>query len=67
MTIVVSFAVASIVSLTAFIVRRPRDSASAMAPTAPRAPASVGVAMPAKMLPRTTRISTMGGSMTTAT
>jgi hypothetical protein len=33
-----------------------------MAPTAPRAPASVAVATPVKMLPNTTRMSSKGGT-----
>ena len=42
-------------------------AASASAPTAPSAPASVGVATPAKMLPSTSRIRTSGGTITSAT
>ena len=42
----------------------PSMAASTMAPTAPKAPASVGVAMPKKMLPNTKKISAKGGSST---
>ena len=42
---------------------RRRVAASAMAPSAPSDPASLGVATPANMLPSTTRIRTKGGSI----
>ena len=44
-------------------VRRRCNAASTMAPTAPMAPASVGVARPRPMVPRTRKISTMEGIM----
>ena len=46
---------------------RPRAAASRMAPTAPMAPASVGVATPAKIDPSTIRISSSGGMSTSTT
>ncbi len=44
-----------------------REKAMIMAPVAPRAPPSVGVATPMKMVPRTRKISTSGGSRTKTT
>ena len=44
-----------------------QTAARTMAPTAPSAPASVGVATPKKMLPSTMRIRASGGSRTSIT
>ena len=41
--------------------------ASTMAPTAPMAPASVGVARPMKMVPSTRKISTIDGTIPQST
>src|SRR3569832_896288 len=48
-------------------VRRPRTSAITIAPIAPIAPPSVGVAMPRKMVPSTRKISSSGGISTKVT
>ena len=47
--------------------RRPRDTAMMMAPNAPMAPPSVGVAMPKKMVPNTKKINNKGGISTNVT
>jgi hypothetical protein len=47
--------------------RRRLSAARTHAPTAPTAPASVGVAMPKKMLPSTAKISSTGGTMACST
>ena len=54
-------------SRSTFHERRLLAAASPIAPTDPTAPASVGVAIPAKMLPSTRRISTSGGISTVST
>ena len=66
-TIEVSRVVSPIAPCSAVSDRRRLSCARSIAPTAPRAPASVGVAMPAKMLPSTSRIRTSGGTMTSIT
>ena len=52
---------------TTFRESRPPIAVRTRAPTDPSAPASVGVATPAKMLPRTTRMRTSGGTSAVAT
>ena len=47
--------------------RRPRNMPMTMAPTAPMAPPSVGVATPRKMVPSTRKISSSGGISTNVT
>src|SRR5690625_1612189 len=47
--------------------RRRRDTAITMAPTAPMAPPSVGVATPMKIVPKTRKIKNNGGIMTKVT
>ena len=47
--------------------KRPRTNAMIMAPTAPIAPPSVGVATPKKMVPNTKKISSRGGISTNVT
>ena len=60
-TMIVRRLVSSIANLSADIVSDRLAIARSIAPTAPSAPASVGVAIPAKMLPRTTTMRISGG------
>jgi hypothetical protein len=62
-TIAVMRMVFDIASRISFQVKRPLIMASTTAPTAPMAPASVGVARPMKMVPSTRKISTTEGTM----
>ena len=63
MTMIVRRVVSAMAAFSVLTDRRRCRAASPMAPSAPKEPASVGVATPAKMLPSTTRISTKGGSI----
>ena len=67
MTIVVSLVVPAHASRSTAMDMRPRAPARTIAPTDPIAPASVGVATPAKIDPSTMRIRSSGGSITTTT
>ena len=62
-TIAVMRMVDSIACRISVQVRRRCSAASTIAPTAPIAPASVGVAMPRKIVPSTRKISTTDGTM----
>ena len=62
-----SLVVVSMACLSRFSDRRLRTSAIAIAPTAPIAPPSVGVATPMKMVPSTRKIRNSGGIITKVT
>ena len=66
-TKLVSFVVDSIACLSSVKFKRPRDQANTMAPTAPMAPPSVGVATPIKIVPSTKNINNKGGTITKTT
>ena len=66
-TIEVRRVVTSMVPIRVLRSRRRLMAASNIAPTAPKAPASVGVAMPAKIDPSTARIRNSGGIITSTT
>ena len=66
-TMVVMRMVPSADSHSFFQENRPCATASRMAPIEPMAPASVGEAMPMKMVPRTRKISTSEGTIPQAT
>ena len=59
--------VMAIASRTSGHVRRRCSAARSMAPTAPMAPASVGVASPMKMVPSTRKIRAIDGIMPRST
>ncbi len=67
MTITVRRTVSSITSCRILIENLLFKEESKMAPTAPKDPASVGVAIPMNMLPSTTRIKMIGGNIECST
>ncbi len=62
-----SLPVVSMACLSSFHDRRLRPRARISAPVAPMAPPSVGVAMPRKMVPRTRKMSSSGGTSAVST
>ncbi|MNR39589.1 hypothetical protein D3C85_1578100 [compost metagenome] len=62
-----SLVVVSMACFNSEMSRRRFIIARMMAPTAPMAPPSVGVAMPRKMVPSTRKISSSGGIITSTT
>ena len=66
-TKLVNFVVVSMACFNSFISRRPRIKARIVAPTAPIAPPSVGVATPIKIVPSTRKIKNNGGIITKTT